>query len=196
MNQGGSRKGRAGSGAARPRGVTREALLQAARAEFDHGGFDGTDTNRIARRAGYAPQTFYRHFADKRAIFLAVYDRWLEVEFRDVGRATARGPLAASRVLIRHHSEHREFRRSLRRLTVADDRVRRARAASREDQIERLAKGSFDKLDRLSRIALILCIERISDAAADGELADLKLSKTQQAELLARTIEKLNVASR
>src|SRR4051812_9867208 len=54
----------------RERGAGREALLEAARAEFDESGFEGTDTNRIARRAGYAPQTFYRHFTDKTAIFI------------------------------------------------------------------------------------------------------------------------------
>lgn len=176
---------------ARPRGAGREALIEAARAEFDRAGFEGTDTNRIARRAGYAPQTFYRHFADKTAIFLAVYDRWLEDELRDVDRATARGPLAAARVLVQHHSTHRQFRRSLRRLTVMDSTVRQARAASREHQVELLGAGAFHAIDRIARIGLIFCIERIADAAADGELKDLGLGVKAQAELLARVIQKL-----
>ena len=41
-------------------------------AEFIESGYAGTDTNRIARRAGFAPQTFYRWFADKTAILRAV----------------------------------------------------------------------------------------------------------------------------
>src|SRR5688572_2853570 len=65
-------------GEARERGAARGALLDAARAEFDEAGFEGTDTNRIARRAGYAPQTFYRHFADKTTIFVETYHRWVE----------------------------------------------------------------------------------------------------------------------
>ncbi len=191
MSQAKKRSSRPKKASLRPRGAGREALLEAARAEFDRGGFDGTDSNRIARRAGYAPQTFYRHFADKSAIFVAVYERWLQNELRDVGRATARGPLAASKVFIQHHGKHRELRRSLRHLTLTDPTVRQARAASRQRQIDLLEKGSFGNLGRLARIALILCIERISDAAADGELGDLGLNKKQQAELLAQVIEKL-----
>jgi AcrR family transcriptional regulator len=73
---------------------TRARLVDAAEAEFNAHGFDGTDTNRIARRAGYAPQTFYRHFADKTAVFLAVYDRWWRNESdairSDIARPGAR----------------------------------------------------------------------------------------------------------
>jgi AcrR family transcriptional regulator len=43
---------------------TSNDLIAAAAAEFNEFGFSGTDTNRIARRAGYAPQTFYRWFKD------------------------------------------------------------------------------------------------------------------------------------
>jgi AcrR family transcriptional regulator len=59
--------------AADPKPSTRERLVQAAAAEFREQGFAGTDTNRIARRAGFAPQTFYRWFTDKTEIFIAVY---------------------------------------------------------------------------------------------------------------------------
>jgi AcrR family transcriptional regulator len=54
------------------RGDGRSVLIAAARLEFEEFGFEGTNSNAIARRAGYAPQTFYRHFEDKREIFLAV----------------------------------------------------------------------------------------------------------------------------
>ena len=55
-----------------PAPSTGEKLIAAAAAEFDDHGFLGTDTNKIARRAGFAPQTFYRWHKDKTAIFLAV----------------------------------------------------------------------------------------------------------------------------
>ena len=48
--------------------------------EFIESGYAGTDTNRIARRAGFAPQTFYRWFADKTAILIEVLHVWEEVE--------------------------------------------------------------------------------------------------------------------
>src|SRR6185369_10383352 len=99
------------------RGAARDALLAAARKEFDEAGFEGTDTNRIARRAGYAPQTFYRHFHDKTAIFVEIYNKWFEDEWKDLEKAHGKGADGAARVLLDHHARHREFRRSLRRLT-------------------------------------------------------------------------------
>lgn len=174
--------------------ATREALLLAARAEFDERGFEGTDTNRIARRAGFAPQTFYRHFADKTAVFIESYHRWLADEWKDLGKAHGKGADAAARILLEHHARHREFRRSLRRLTTSDPAVRAARAQSRRHQL-----GLLDDQDRekgsaprgSARIALLLCIERIADAAADGELGDLGLSGKEQAALLADVIRRL-----
>lgn len=183
--------GRDGEGGRRRRGAARDALLEAAALEFNEGGFEGTDTNRIARRAGYAPQTFYRHFKTKGEIFIEVYRSWMKDEFRQVGHAAARGPLAAARVLIRHHGEYRGFRRSLRHLAVVDTTMRAARAENRRQQLRLFAKGPYASLDRLSQVALLFCIERIADAAADGELADLGLSPTSQAKLLAQTMAKL-----
>src|SRR6516164_2929685 len=60
--------------------ATRAALIEAARLEFEEAGFDATQSNKIAARAGYAPQTFYRHFSSKLEIFLAVYDQWVADE--------------------------------------------------------------------------------------------------------------------
>ena len=57
-------------------GDTAQRLLDAAADEFNAHGFAGTDTNRIARRAGFAPQTFYRWFEDKTEIFIRVYHAW------------------------------------------------------------------------------------------------------------------------
>jgi len=176
------------------RGAARPALLEAARAEFDEVGYEGTDTNRIARRAGYAPQTFYRHFSDKTAIFVETYRRWLDDEWTDLEKAHGTGAEGAARILLEHHARHREFRRSLRRLTTTDDSVRAARAESRRHQLELV--GSEDAArertrDRLVRIALLFSIERIADAAADGELADLGVSREDQARLLAEVIRRL-----
>ncbi|MGG6497807.1 UNVERIFIED_CONTAM: TetR/AcrR family transcriptional regulator, partial [Bacteroidetes bacterium 56_B9] len=48
---------------------SRRALVEAAAQIFNTVGYFGTDTNRIAKAAGYTPGTFYTHFPDKRAIF-------------------------------------------------------------------------------------------------------------------------------
>ncbi len=176
------------------RGAARDALLAAARNEFDEAGFDGTDTNRIARRAGYAPQTFYRHFKDKTAIFVEIYNKWFEDEWKDLKKAHGKGADGAARVLLDHHARHREFRRSLRRLTVTDDAVRAARTASRRHQLELV--DAEDKLrghnrETALRIALLFCTERLADAAADGELSDLGLSHDDQVALLADVLRRL-----
>src|SRR5215831_21378833 len=66
--------------ARRTRKGTAEKLVRAAASEFNERGFLGTDTNRIARRAGFAPQTFYRWFRDKTEVFVKVYERWQREE--------------------------------------------------------------------------------------------------------------------
>src|SRR5580692_1296371 len=98
--------------------ATAVALLDAAEAEFNVRGFEGTDTNRIARAAGFAPQTFYRHFEDKRAVFLAVYERWWKGESAALEKAADAGEPpsgeAAARIALAFHTKWRGFRRALR----------------------------------------------------------------------------------
>jgi AcrR family transcriptional regulator len=161
---------------------TAAALLDAAEAEFNARGFHGTDTNRIARRAGYAPQTFYRHFADKTAIFLAVYERWWEAESAAIGailRARGRADLGkVADTMIGFHVKWRGFRRSLRHLSVEDDRVRAARMRARKAQIA-ASKALLprSRRDDAEIYASLLIFERLCDAAAEGEFADMGLPK-------------------
>ena len=68
---------------------TRARLVAAAGAAFEHDGYFGTDTNRIAKAAGYAPGTFYKHFADKAEIFVAVYEAWIAREWDGVAAIVA-----------------------------------------------------------------------------------------------------------
>src|SRR5271157_298904 len=88
--------------------ATQASLLEAGMREFNAHGFDGTDTNRIARAAGFAPQTFYRHFEDKTAIFLAVYERWWKGEVASLEKAANGQPPsgeAAARVALAFHTK-------------------------------------------------------------------------------------------
>ncbi len=163
--------------------ATRARLIAAAQAEFNARGFHGTDTNRIARHAGYAPQTFYRHFPDKTAAFLAVYDGWWRAEAEAVGLALAGskgkgGMLAAARIVLEFHERWRGFRRSLRHLAVEDPRVRKARAVARKAQVLRWKKAGAAG-SKAALAAALLGAERLCDAAAEGELADLGLSPPQ-----------------
>jgi AcrR family transcriptional regulator len=158
--------------------ATRDALLAAAAAEFEAKGFAGTDTNRIARAAGFAPQTFYRHFADKTDVFICVYQRWQADERTRIAAAVreAEGDegrlLAAAAALIAAHRASARFRRSLRLLAVEDDRVRAARAASRRAQLETLAPV-LRPASSAGQVAALLTVERLCDAAADAETDDL-----------------------
>jgi AcrR family transcriptional regulator len=154
-------------------------LIAAAAKEFRRHGFLGTDTNKIARRAGFAPQTFYRWFADKTEIFLAVYRAWEEDEKQALIALQAKHAPLSSMVeaIVAHHRDWRVFRRSLRRLSIEDDAVRQARAESRLRQIERFKawRGALALGDE--RVATMLFeIERLCDAIAEDEFVDLGLS--------------------
>jgi AcrR family transcriptional regulator len=174
--------------------ATKAHLLDAAEAEFNECGFEGTDSNRIARRAGYAPQTFYRHFKDKKAAFLAVYERWWQAEADALERALARrgrpaSALDVARIVIGFHTKWRGFRRSLRHLAIVDPDVRAARTAARREQIARMtAVSGRGDLSAAERAAALLKAERFCDAAADGEFADLGLPQKAVVALVAEAM--------
>lgn len=181
---------RRGSAPARPRRVgeaTAAKLIEAASKEFRQHGFFGTDTNKIARRAGFAPQTFYRWFGDKEDIFVAVYRAW-EAEEVDVLAALIAAKAPADELVdavVRHHRAYRRFRRSLRQLAVESTSVRKARAKSRLRQIERIrAWAGRSSLTGEEIAPLLLQIERLCDAIAEDEFADLNLDeKAARAEI-------------
>ncbi len=173
---------------------TRARLLAAASAEFNTKGFHGTDTNRIARRAGFAPQTFYRHFEDKIAVFLAVYDGWWRAESAALRELFGTGkPEAnsAARIAIAFHTRWRVFRRSLRHLAIEDKRVRAARAAARKEQIAQLRQSSGSRTKAARMFAALLGAERICDAVADGEFTDLGIPQIRQIALVAERMKPL-----
>lgn len=53
--------------------VTKKRLVDAAAKVFAERGYSGATTKEIARAAGVAEGTIYRHFADKRELFAAVF---------------------------------------------------------------------------------------------------------------------------
>lgn len=182
-----------------PKGDTKALLLAAAAIEFNTLGFNGTDTNRIARAAGFAPQTFYRHFADKTEIFIRVYEQWQEDERTRIASAMHAAPnsagqaLAVAATLIADHREWARFRRSLRLLAVEDDRVRAARAASRRGQLDALS-ARLAPSPWASRVGALLTVERLCDAAADAETEDLGIDPQDWTALVADAIDRLRGA--
>lgn len=167
---------------------TSAKLIAAATKEFNQRGFDGTDTNRIARRAGFAPQTFYRWFRDKTDVFLAVYRAWEDQEREMLSKLLARQAPATEVVnaAIRHHKAYKVFRRSLRTLSLENRAVRKARAESRKRQIEQIKVWVAPAKPSSVEVATILLqMERLADAVAEGEFADLGLEDKSAREALA-----------
>ncbi len=174
--------------------TTGDLLIRAAADEFRDHGFAGTDSNKIARRAGFAPQTFYRWFKDKTAVFLAAYRLWEDEERRVLGDLVRRGADEATLVeaTIGHHREHLRFRRSLRALSLEDATVRRARAESRLRQVARIVRGGAGSALTEEAVAVrLLQIERLADALAEGELADMGLGETEARARLAALMGEL-----
>jgi len=173
---------------------TSEQLLDAAASEFNETGFDGTDTNRIARRAGFAPQTFYRWFQDKVDIFVHVYDRWRHDLFDVLGPlfATNATDTQITEAVIAHHKNYLIFRRSLRQLSVENDSIRAARAKSRHQQIgaiKALHPGPGRDVALLTTI--LLQVERLADAMAEREFRDMGLDEGAVHEAMKRLIHDL-----
>jgi AcrR family transcriptional regulator len=179
----------------RSRADTRRLLIDAAAAEFNESGYDGTDSNRIARRAGFAPQTFYRWFQDKAEIFIAAYHEWQAAEaaiLNDLLSAAAADDVLAD-ACVAHHRAYLKFRRSLRQLSYEIPSVREARAESRRRQIAfiRSLKGAAAAKDEPSIAAVLLQLERLSDALAEGEFEDMGMLQDSGKAALATLIHNL-----
>ncbi|HEY2387097.1 MAG TPA: TetR/AcrR family transcriptional regulator [Candidatus Binatia bacterium] len=162
---------------------TRERLIAVAGEVFNREGYFGTDSNRLARAAGYAPATFYKHFPDKCALFLAVYDRWVTSEWAAVD-AIFQGEASAARraerlvdMGVALHRRWRGLRASLRALVATDETVRAAYRAQRRRQLRMMARlaGRPGRLDAGDAV-LLFTLERVSDALAEGEIQDLGLA--------------------
>jgi AcrR family transcriptional regulator len=164
---------------------TRARLVAAAADEIEARGYFGTDSNRIARAAGYAPGSFYKHFEDKRAVFLAVYDAWVTAEWDAI--AKQRTPREIVKVLVEHHRRWKGFRASLRALVAIDPEVRAFQRAQRARQLDTMAtlRGRARRADDL---LLLLTMERVCDAIAEGELDDLGVSERVMIDRLANLI--------
>lgn len=175
--------------------TTRLRLIAAAKEEFKTRGFSGTDSNKIARRAGFAPQTFYRWFKDKTDIFLAVYRAWEREEGALIGKLIGRGAVGAAlaSALVDHHADYRQFRRGLKSLSLEDPRVRDARADSRRRQIAQIAHWSAPRpaLPPEAIAIRLFQIERLADALAEGELIDMGLGEAQARSRLAAIFDEL-----
>jgi AcrR family transcriptional regulator len=162
-------------------------LVETAAQVFNREGYFGTDTNRLARAAGYAPGTFYKHFADKRAIFLHAYEHWVESEWRAIDAIVARTPEATQvvdrlvRAILAHHQRWAGFRASLVSLAATDPEVAAFRVERRRRQLTwfaaTLARLGARPASPARLLAVMLTFERLCDAVASGETAALGVKR-------------------
>jgi AcrR family transcriptional regulator len=166
---------------------TRSRLVAAAAALFNRVGFHGTDSNRIAHAAGYSTGVFYKHFKDKREIFLAAYEEWSIAEWKKVATIMSSGgsdrEIARQLVLmfIDMHTEWRGLLASLRQLVFTDATVRRFHRRQRRRQLDRIAELRAQRhvspRHREQDILYLYTTERTFDAIAQGELRALGLKR-------------------
>lgn len=179
---------------------TRARLVAAAAQAFNRDGFHGTDSNRIAREAGYAPGTFYKHFADKRAVLVEAWRGWVTAEWDSLREALARGGSARVRaeriveITLEHHRRWRGFRATVQALVATDTEVRRVHRAERRRQLEimrelRLGSGR-EAHAREDDAMLLFALERACDAIARGEAKALGLAEDALRERLVREVER------
>ena len=172
-------------------GNTALQLRQAAAEEFNERGFHSTDSNKIARRAGFAPQTFYRWYTDKIAVFIAVYEEWALQEHSTLASLVDKGASLEAMVnaILQQHRDYRVFRQSLRQLAVENASVRQARMESRKRQVDAILKWQhLPSSQRHVVMIRLLQVERLADGLVEREFKDLgvpaKAVKTQIANLL------------
>lgn len=161
---------------------TSERLVHAAMTEFCQDGYFATDSNKIARRAGFAPQTFYRWFKDKTDVFLAAYQQWSEQELLLLGALSLENVSADQVVdiIIKHHRDYVLFRRSLRQLTVENPAVRQIRAETRLRQMSFIQQRfGLDDTNKGDFFALMFQIERLADGLAEDEFRDLGVEESE-----------------
>ena len=166
---------------------TRERLLETGAKLFNRVGYHGTDSNQIAHQAGYAAGTFYKHFKDKKELFLAVYERWVTSEWKAVSEVIKAGgtPGEIARSLVElsidFHTKAYGLRSSLQVLVSSDPDVRRFYRQQRRKQLDTMARirneiGLPRRTPEQYSIHLYLT-ERVFDAIASGEIASLGLDR-------------------
>jgi AcrR family transcriptional regulator len=177
---------------------TRERLIAAAANLFNRFGYHGTGTNRIAHEAGYSTGTFYKHFKDKREVFLSAYEFWVTSEWCAVAeevKSTAPPEELANRLVtmaISFHSRWKGLRASLLELVFSDSEVRSFYRAQRRRQLDIIAELRLNKglrpRKREDDAIHLFTTERTYDALAQGETKDLGLNRNVVIEAMVKNV--------
>jgi AcrR family transcriptional regulator len=71
---------------------TRAKILKTAAERFARQGYEATGVNEICHKAGVTKGAFYHHFPSKQAVFMELFNRWLEELDRQLLAARADAP--------------------------------------------------------------------------------------------------------
>jgi AcrR family transcriptional regulator len=177
---------------------TRARLVATAGEIFNRVGYHGTDSNQIAKEAGYATGTFYKHFKDKRDAFLAVYEAWVTSEWSavDTELSSGRNPEETARRLVKlsidFHTRWRGLRASLIELVFTDEEVRRFYRSQRRRQLDVIAqlrhRLGIPPGRREDDAILLFTTERTYDAIGQGELQALGLDRDIVVEVMVEKV--------
>lgn len=159
--------------------LTRRQLKLAAQKEFNSTGYFFTDTNKIARLAGYAPGSFYRHYKDKVEVFIEVYRDWhleqmnaIEKTLHDGGDVRLLSTQLAKVTLV-FYTKWKTFRASARVLALSEERVGQYKKARRAELVSAIIalRKKLDFSDRQIHevVTFLIELERLCDSIADGD---------------------------
>jgi AcrR family transcriptional regulator len=165
---------------------TRERIIAAAAIAFNRDGYANVDAGRIAAEAGYAVGTFYKHFADKKEVLIAAYERWVAAEWQEIEtlfvpddspEAIARRILS---LLLQHHTRWQGLRVSFFSL-LNEKSIRKVYRKQRSSQLAMLKslriKNKIPAHRAEDDAVLMFALERTCDAIAQGDVADLGLER-------------------
>lgn len=180
---------------------TRERIMKAAASQFNRLGYHGSDSNSIAREAGYATGTFYKHFRDKREVFLAVYERWVDAQWEAIDEVLSvkRKPEETARHLvelsIQFHTRWRGLRASLMELIFSDPDARKFFRTQRCRQLDIMAelrlRLSLPARSREEDAIHLFTTERVFDAIGQGEIQSLGLDQDLVVESMVQRVHAL-----
>ena len=177
---------------------TRRSLKIAARNLFNTEGYFATDSNRIARAAGFAPGSFYRHFTDKLEIFIEVYRDWHWEHMQELERAlslTADNTeisIQMSEIILHFYGQWKIFRASIRMIELTVPQLSAFKNQRRVELVDLLVlqrkKLLLAPRSRNDLVTFILVLECLADAHLDGEYTLAGLSDEASKEELAALI--------
>jgi AcrR family transcriptional regulator len=184
----------------RDSGFTKRQIKIAAKREFNSVGFFATDTNKIAKVAGYAPGSFYRHFKDKIDVFIETYRDWHLEHMQEIERVLSVGGSIEemserlATVVVAFYGNWKTLRAAARVLVISEPRVaefKQSRRILMSEAFANLRKRLHLKaMPEESVILFLILVERLGDAVSEGEFdrAHLPVGSDKKAlvDLIAR----------